>query len=131
MTDPLSSRLVKFVNAILIVAAVAVLGAVYWFAWRPLAQHSGTIDAPVGADIQVNYDSLGEPHIRAASLDDALFAQGYVTAQDRMFQMDLLRRFSAGELSELFGARALETDQESRRLRLRRIAEDAYLAMPA
>jgi penicillin G amidase len=131
MTDPLSSRLVKFVNAILIVAAIAVLGAVYWFAWRPLAQHSGTIDAAIGADIQVNFDSLGEPHIRAASLDDALFAQGYVTAQDRMFQMDLLRRFSAGELSELFGARALETDQESRRLRLRRIAEDAYLTMPA
>src|SRR5262249_12657130 len=45
--------------------------------------------------------------------------------------MDLLRRFNAGELSEVFGPAALDSDRESRRLRLRRIAEDAYIGMPA
>jgi penicillin G amidase len=131
MKDSASARVVKLVNAVLLIVTVAVLAGVYWFAWRPLAQRSGTIAASIGADVEVNYDQRGEPHIRAASLADALFAQGYCTAQDRMFQMDVLRRFSAGELSEIFGQLALETDQESRRLRLRRIAEDAYLTMPA
>ena len=65
------------------------------------------------------------------NLDDALFAQGYVTAQDRLWQMDALRRFSAGDLAELSAPSALETDEESRRLRLRRIAEEAYVTLPA
>lgn len=131
MHDSLTARLVRLVNIAIVIAAILVLALVYWFAWRPLAQHSGAINVPVGADVQVRFDDLGQPHIRAASLEDALFVQGYVTAQDRLFQMDVLRRFSAGELSEIFGSLALETDQESRRLRLRRIAENAYIALPA
>lgn len=131
MHDSVSARIIRIVNVLLVAAAVAALGVVYWFAWRPLPQRSGTIDAGVSAPVEVSFDSLGEPHIRANSLDDALFAQGYVTAQDRLFQMDVLRRLSAGELSEVFGPLALEADQESRRLRLRRIAENAYLTLPA
>ena len=68
-------------------------------------------------------DALGVPHISAASWEDAIFLQGYVTAQDRMWQMDALRRLAAGELAEVVGPSALEQDQESRRLRLSRIAE--------
>ena len=68
--------------------------------------------------------------IRAAGLEDALVAQGYATAQDRLFQMDLLRRFNAGDLAEVFGPAALESDREARRLRLRRIAEDSYRSLP-
>jgi penicillin amidase len=129
MHDPFSARAIRFVNAVLAVAALAALVLIYWFAWRPLAQYSGTIDAPIAGEVQVSFGQLGEPHIRAASLDDAFFAQGYCTAQERIFQMDLLRRLSAGELSEILGPMTLETDQESRRLRLRRIAENAYLTM--
>ena len=61
-------------------------------------------------------DAEGVPHLRAASLEDLLFAQGYVTAQDRLWQMDLSRRLGEGELSEIFGERALRFDIESRTL---------------
>ena len=119
-------RLVNYAIAILLVLAAAI----YWFGWRPLAQRSGTIQAAVEAPVSVRFDTLGEPHIRAANLEDALFAQGYVTAQDRMWQMDALRRTAAGELSEIVGAAALESDRETRGLRMRRIAEDAYTTLP-
>jgi penicillin G amidase len=71
------------------------------------------------------------PHIHAASIDDALFTQGYVTAQDRLWQMEGLRRYSAGDLAEVVGPSAIEADEEARRLRVRRIAEDAYVTLPA
>lgn len=123
--------LLRIANVVIALAVVVALGVVYWFAWRPLPQRSGVIQAEVGAPVSVSFNSRGVPHIRAQSIEDALFAQGYVTAQDRLFQMDALRRYSAGDLAEILGPGALETDEESRRLRLRRIAEDAYVTMPA
>src|SRR5206468_5664406 len=107
------------------------VGATYWYAWRPLPKLSGTIVTPVAAQVSVWFDTFGVPHVRASSQEDALFVQGYVTAQDRLFQMDLLRRLNAGELAEIFGAIALDSDRELRRLRMRRIAEEAYLKFPA
>jgi penicillin amidase len=124
-------RIVTIVNIVIAIAIAAALGVVYWFAWRPLPQRSGTLDAPVAAPVQVAFDARGMPHIRAANIDDALFTQGYVTAQDRLWQMEALRRYSAGDLSEVVGQAALESDEESRRLRIRRIAEDAYVTLPA
>ncbi|MDQ6700073.1 MAG: penicillin acylase family protein, partial [Acidobacteriota bacterium] len=82
-------------------------------------------------NISVSRDKLGVPHIDARSEEDALFVQGYVTAEDRMWQMDGLRRLAAGDLAEIVGPAALEQDRDSRRLRLRRIAEEASLTMPA
>ena len=68
-------------------------------------------------------DNWGVPHIRANSLEDLVEAQGYVTAQDRLWQMDVLRRFGAGELSEIFGPGTLAIDEQARRLGLRHVAE--------
>ena len=125
------NRLLKYINiAIAILILLAALG-VYWIAWRPLPQTSGTIRAGVRHKVTVSFDHLGEPHIAAANPEDLLFAQGYVTAQERMWQMDGLRRLSAGDLSEIVGAAALPSDREARWLRLRRIAEDSYVTMPA
>src|ERR1700722_2122042 len=123
-------RIVTAINIVIAIAVVAGLGIVYWFAWRPLPQRSGVIEAPVGAPVQVEFDARGVPHIHAASIDDALFTQGYVTAQDRLWQMEGLRRYSAGDLAEVIGPSALESDEEARRLRIRRIAEDAYVTLP-
>ena len=123
-------RVVKYVNIAIALALVVALVGLYWFVWRPLPQRSGQIASDVAAPVAVTFDKLGEPHIRAANLEDALFAQGYVTAQDRLFQMDALRRYSSGELAEVLGPGLLESDKESRRLRLRRIAEQAYLQLP-
>lgn len=123
------SRFLRVVNICIAVVLVLALILVYWFAWRPLPQHSGTIAAQVAAPVSVVFDTLGEPHIRAGSLEDALFVQGYVTAQDRLWQMDALRRLAAGDLSEIVGPVALESDREVRRLRMRRIAEQSYITL--
>ena len=126
-------RLNRFLKYINIVIAVLIFGAVcsiYWMAWRPLPQTSGTIQGGVTQKVTVSFDALGEPHVTASNQDDLLFAQGYLTAQERMWQMDALRRLSGGDLSEIVGAVALESDQEVRRLRLRRIAEEAYVTLP-
>jgi len=107
------------------------LVAVYWVVYRVLPKTSGEIHAPITGRATVTRDSLGVPHITATSVDDALFLQGYVTAQDRLWQMELIRRFSAGELSEVLGRITLEADRESRRLRLRRLAEEHYKSLDA
>ncbi len=130
MSHPAAARLLKFINIAIAVAILAMLVAAYWFVWRPLPQRSGSIATFVTNPVAVDFDARGMPHIRAATFDDALFAQGYVTAQDRLWQMDAMRRYDAGELSEVLGPGLLETDRESRRLRFRRIAESAYLRLP-
>jgi len=126
----LPNRLLKYINTGIAVLILLAAFGVYWIAWRPLPQTSGTIRARVAQKVTVRFDSLGEPHITAANLDDVLFAQGYLTAQERMWQMDGLRRLAAGDLAEIVGAAALPSDREARWLRLRRIAEDAYVTLP-
>ena len=102
----------------------------YWVFYRALPQTSGTIRTWVTQPVQIDRDKLGVPHIKARTLDDAWFAQGYVTAEDRMWQMDTLRRAAAGDLAEIVGTPGLESDREARRLRLRRIAEGIYTQTP-
>ena len=126
-----SSPLLRAINLSIAVLLIALLGAVYWYAWRPLPETSGEIIAPISARATIARDTLGVPHIEGASWEDAVFLQGYATAQDRMWQMDALRRLAGGELAEVVGKAALETDQESRRLRLGPIADEADRSMPA
>lgn len=114
---------------ILIVLLLTMVGSGLWLRWRTRASLpilDGQILAPeLSARVEVLRDARGVPHIRAQSIDDALFAQGYVTAQDRLWQMDLSRRKAEGELSEVFGDRTLRLDIESRTLGLPRVAERA------
>ncbi len=126
-----STPLLRAINLSIAVLLIVLAAAVYWFAWRPLAQTSGEIAAPVSAQAAVARDPIGVPHINAATWEDAIFLQGFVTAQDRMWQMDALRRLAAGELAEVVGPQALASDQDARRLRLGRLAEDAEKTMPA
>ncbi|MGB6902682.1 MAG: penicillin acylase family protein, partial [Acidobacteriaceae bacterium] len=65
----------------------------------------------------------GVPHMQAANLDDLLFAQGYVTAQDRLWQMDMARRMAAGEAAEILGSKLVEHDRMERVLAMRATAE--------
>ena len=109
--------------------AAALIG-VYWFVWRPLPVTSGSLAAPIEAQATVTRDALGVPHISAASEQDALFLQGFVTAQDRLWQMDAIRRLAAGELAEIVGPGALNSDREARQMRMRRVAEEHYKAIP-
>ena len=130
MTHSVFSRAVKYVNYLIALILIASIGLGLWFVYRPLAKRSGTIEAAISAAGTVSFDTHGVPHIKAATEDDAFFIQGYVMAQDRMFQMDALRRLDAGDLAEILGPAALDSDRDARRLRLRRVAEEAYATLP-
>jgi penicillin amidase len=88
-------------------------------------EHLDGISAPV----EILRDRWGVPHIYARTLADASFAQGWVHAQDRLFQMELSRRVAAGRLSELFGAVAFDTDRLLRTVGLHRAAEASLRAL--
>ncbi len=117
------ARLLRVLNVSIAVVVILFAIAIYWYAFRPLPKTAGELRLPVQAAADVRRDARGVPHIEAATWQDAIFLQGYVTAQDRLWQMDGLRRFAAGELSEAFGPGTLKQDQLSRRMRLRTIAE--------
>ena len=104
---------------------VVLVGAVaWWFVYRPLPQLDGSIGLPgLQHEVTVDRDGWGVPHIRAASADDAAEAQGYVMAQDRLWQLDLLRRVARGQLSEILGERTLQIDKDFRMLGLGRVAD--------
>ena len=87
--------------------------------------------AGLGAPVRIERDLRGVPVVRGASRLDVARATGFLHAQDRFFQMDLLRRSAAGELAALFGRPALELDREARVLRLRQVARRAVKALRA
>ena len=85
-----------------------------------LAPLSGTITiAGVKAPVIIVRDRWGVPHIKAESQSDLFFAQGFVQAQDRLFQMDLWRRSASGRLSEVLGPNFIERDAMTRRVQYR------------
>ena len=115
--------------AILVLSAAAVVAYAYFMARSALPQLDGNLPAKgLSAPVKVTRDAHGVPAIEAASLEDLFFAQGYVTAQDRLWQMDVMRRFAAGELSEILGEDTLKIDREQRILGLRAAAKKS-LAM--
>ncbi len=122
-------RRVLLVVIVLVVLATAVVGAggVY-LVRRTFPQTSGTLVVPgLAQPVEVIRDRWGIPHLYARSRRDLLFAQGFVHAQDRLWQMELNRRTASGRLSEIFGEVTLSTDRFLRTIGLRRAAE-AHLA---
>ena len=101
---------------------------VYFFLEKSLPQLEGQIHTTsLSAPVQIERDALGIPTIKGENRIDVAFATGYLHAQDRFFQMDLNRRSSAGELSELFGEVTLKHDKLRRKHRFRRIAHQVFL----
>ncbi len=86
--------------------------------------------AGLSAPVTVTRDQQNVPSIHASNLDDLLFAQGYITASDRLFQMDLLRRHAAGTLAEILGSSLVQSDQLQRFLQLRAVADRTVAALP-
>ena len=87
--------------------------------------------AGLGAPVRIERDAHGVPVVRGASRLDVARATGFLHAQERFFQMDLLRRSPAGELAALFGRAALALDREARPLRLRLVAHRAIQELRA
>ena len=125
----------------LLLALAAALAASAFFAGRhfirnAMRQNLPQLDGPLAvyglaAPVTVERDARGVPHIRAGSMDDLVFAQGFVTAQDRLWQMDLLRRHAAGQLAAILGRPLLEHDRLQRTLQLRAAADRAIAVLPA
>jgi len=108
----------------LVVLAVVALAAAYFYLLQSLPRVEGEIRlGGLERPVEVVRDDYGVPHIRAASLDDTIYALGFVHAQDRLWQMEVSRRTAAGRLAEVFGESALETDRFLRTLGVRRAAE--------
>lgn len=103
-----------------------------WFALRgSLPQYEGNVhSATLSQPVSVERDALGSVTLLAENRRDANWALGYVHAQERFFEMDLLRRRAAGELAELFGAAALPADRTARAHRMRARMQAAITALP-
>ena len=94
-----------------------------------LPQVTGTVRLPgLDGEVQVYRDEQGIPHIRASSQKDAFFAQGFVTAQDRLWHMEFDRKRGAGRWAEMVGESAVEQDKLMRRFRLEDSAKADYQA---
>ncbi len=121
----LLARLRQVLGVLLLVVLLASGGALAWLYRRAhacLPQVDGVLHVPgLSAPVEVRRDARGVPHLRAQSLSDLFFAQGFVTAQDRLWQMDLTRRFAEGTLSEVFGEGTLRLDIENRTLGLSQV----------
>ena len=140
-----TGRATKIVGLVFLVVAIA--AGVGYFVLRhtlrqamhdALPQLDGTVmvagdAAPfygLHAPVTVERDARGVPHIHASSMDDLVFAQGYITAQDRLWQMELLRRHAAGDLAQVLGSSLLEHDRLQRTLQIRAAADRAIAVLP-
>lgn len=105
---------------LLLAAVLLAFLAAWWMLRGSLAQLDGELSLPgLSAPVTIERDALGVVTVHAANETDAARALGYVHGQERFFEMDLLRRAAAGELSELFGPIAIERDKSVRVHRLR------------
>jgi penicillin amidase len=117
--------------AALVLVVVAAAGG-YFHLRRSLPVEEGEIRlAGLAKPVEVLRDAYGVPHISAQSFADALYALGYVHAQDRLWQMEVNRRTAAGRLAEAFGEGALETDRFLRTIGIRRAAQATFKHLDA
>lgn len=138
-TRPKSRAFIRFLA--IAIPILLILGLTAFFAARSYVRHILVSSLPqtdgslvlsgLLAPVTVQRGAHGVPHIRAASMDDLIFAQGFVTTEDRLFQMDLLRRHAAGELAQILGPELVEHDRIQRTLQLRATADRAISSLPA
>ena len=120
---PLARFIFWFLLVVLLVIG-GLAGYAFYVTRAALPQLDGRLQVSgLSAPVTVTRDTHGVPTIEAASLEDLFFAQGYVTAQDRLWQMDMIRRAGSGELSEILGEDTLKFDREQRILGLRAAAK--------
>ncbi len=113
-------------GAVLFVALLA-FGAWLWLTRWPYPRTRGrALVQGLSAPVEVLRDRYGVPHLYAQTAEDLFFAQGYVHAQDRFWQMEFWRRLSSGRLSELFGKSTLEIDKFLRTLGFFRLAQREF-----
>jgi penicillin amidase len=103
---------------------VIIVAVAAWFIRSPLPKLNGTLSVfGLYSPVTIRRDDRGIPHIRAQSESDALFAEGFACAQDRLWQMDFFRRIAEGKLSEVMGPTTLSVDRYMRTLGLNAAAQ--------
>ncbi|MDP4534855.1 penicillin acylase family protein [Alkalimonas collagenimarina] len=118
-------RWLKWILAGLLIVAGVVAISLYGLLRASLPLYQGSVQVAVSDPVSIQRDAQGYAQIHAGNRPDAAYALGFVHAQERFFQMDLLRRNAAGELAALFGKRALSADLQLRQHRFRYRAEQA------
>lgn len=117
-------KVLRFLGLGLVVLILVMAVGGFWFVRRPWPQVDGQITAAgLTAPVQVIRDTWGVPHIYAENDHDLFFGQGYVHAQDRLWQMDFNRRVGSGRLSEALGAATIDNDRYIRTVGWRRAAQ--------
>lgn len=123
--------LFRFAAALILLVLLA-SGLTYYLASRSLPEYEKEIALPgLSAPLEIVRDNANVPHIFGsfgASDEDVYYGLGYAHAQDRLWQMAIMRRTAQGRLSEVFGARTAETDAFLRRLDIYRLAQDSVAA---
>ena len=118
----------KRVFTVLALLIVVLLAAGGWYVYSKQPTRQGQVELRnLQGSVTVRYDERGVPHIRAENETDLYRALGYVHAQDRLFQMEAMRRLARGELAEVLGPKLLDTDKLFRSLRIRERAA-SYVA---
>ena len=121
------------IAAILLIAACAIYGYWHYNSLKPTYEGTLTL-AGLTEEVEVYVDDYGIPHIYAQNEEDAQFALGYMHAQDRLWQMELLRRVGSGRLAEILGEPVVKTDKFFRTvnsLETAKKATKAFEAIPA
>ena len=119
------NRFLKIAGTLIIVVVVAVVGVAGYAVRSPMPQTAGSLRVEgLQNQVEVYRDDWGVPHIYADSTHDLLFAQGFVQAQDRFWQMEFQRRVGSGRLSEVFGESSLGTDRFTRTQGWARVAAE-------
>jgi len=101
-------KILLVILTLILILGLALVG--YYFYTKPTYRGEQNLKN-IQKETTVYFDDFGVPHIYASSQKDAMTALGYVHAQDRLWQMELLRRIAPGRLSEMFGSKLLKTDQ--------------------
>ena len=119
-------------RALYILLGIIALGVIAWhggraYLHRSVAQYDGTIRTGVNAPVEITFDARGVPQVWAKTDGDAFFAIGWLHGSERLFQMELVRRLARGELSEVFGDIAYDTDVFQRKIGFARDASAAQL----
>jgi penicillin amidase len=125
-------RVLVFIGAVVAGLVVVVVGVRSFVLRRPFPKTEGRVEVQgLRAPVEIYRDTDGVPHIYAENMEDLFFAQGYVHAQDRFWQMDFSRRAGAGRISELFGEAVLGIDIYLRTMGFGEIVEQEYALLAA
>lgn len=112
---------------VLVCLALVVGGGGFWFTRQAFPKVSGKVEARgLSAAVEIVRDEYGVAHIYATTPEDLFFAEGYVHAQERFWQMEFQRRTAAGRLSEIFGETTLSTDKYLRNFNFPALTEQSY-----